>query len=77
MTASTSGSGPRSNARIDAIETRRRQFADYVDRMMADPTPGTTWHPAYQWPSETDEEYAARVAQHTSTQTSGRHPAGD
>ncbi|WP_267615490.1 hypothetical protein [Gordonia bronchialis] len=60
MTASTSGSGPRSNKRITAIEERRRQFDEYVDRQLRDPTPGTTWHPAYQWPSETDEMYAAR-----------------
>ncbi|MBN0974259.1 MULTISPECIES: hypothetical protein [unclassified Gordonia (in: high G+C Gram-positive bacteria)] len=71
MTASTSGSGPRSRARIDAIEARRQRFADYVDRQLRDPTPGTTWHPAYQWPSETDEMYAARRRDETTGRLAG------
>lgn len=68
MTASTSGSGPRSNKRIDAIERRRQEFADYVDRQMRDPTPGTTWHWRYRWPSESDTDYAARIAEHEQTE---------
>lgn len=76
MTASTSGSGPRSNKRIDAIEERRRQFNDYCDRQMRDPTPGTTWHPAYQWPSESDEDYAARIAEYENTSTNRANVAG-
>ncbi|MGV9478833.1 hypothetical protein [Gordonia aichiensis] len=64
MTASTSGSGPRSNKRVDAIERRRQEFAEYCDRQMRNPTPGTTWHPLYRWPSDTAAEYAARVAEY-------------
>lgn len=72
MTASTSGTGPRSKARESAIERRRQEFDEYVTRMLTDPAPGTTWHPAYQWPSETDEMYAARRRD----ETTGR-PAGE
>ncbi|MCG7631127.1 hypothetical protein MHN80_02260 [Gordonia McavH-238-E] len=68
MTASTSGNGPRSHAAQHAIEQRRQSFADYCDRQMRDPTPGTTWHPLYRWPSDTDADYAARVAEHERTQ---------
>lgn len=77
MTASTSGSGPRSHKRIDAIERRRQEFNDYCDRQMRDPTPGTTWHPNYQWPSETDEMYAARRrAETTEENTNQAHRVG-
>ncbi|OBC00501.1 hypothetical protein [Gordonia sp. 852002-50395_SCH5434458] len=77
MTASTSGTGPRSKARESAIEARRRQFDEYVHRMLTDPMPGTTWHPLFRWPSDSDEEYAARVAEHErNTQTTG-HAAGE
>ncbi len=77
MTASTSGSGPRWDKRTVAIERRRQEFADYCDRQMRDPTPGTTWHPLYRWPSDTDADYAARVAEHETphTTTTG-HAAG-
>lgn len=62
MTASTSGTGPRSKARESAIDRRRQEFDEYVTRMLTDPPVGSTWHPLYRWPSDTDEEYAARVA---------------
>ncbi|MDY6808341.1 MAG: hypothetical protein SW127_04910 [Actinomycetota bacterium] len=50
----------------------------YVERQLSDPTPGTTWHPLYRWPSDTDEDYRQRVTEHERTQqkTSGR-PAGE
>ena len=76
MTASTSGDGPRSKARENAIERRRQEFDEYVVRQLRDPMPGTTWHPAYRWPSDTDADYAARVADYERTQTTGR-PAGE
>lgn len=79
MTASTSGSGPRSNKRIDAIEERRRQFNAYCDRMLADPPEGSTWHWRYRWPSETDTDYAARIAEYEQTEDSTNtigHAAG-
>lgn len=47
-----------------------------MTRMLTDPAPGTTWHPLYRWPSDSDEEYAARVADYERTQTTGR-PAGE
>mgnify|MGYP006867816901 CR=1 FL=1 len=76
MTASTSGTGPRSKARESAIDRRRQEFDAYVVRQLRDPMPGTTWHPLYRWPSDTDEAYAARVADYERTQTTGR-PAGE
>lgn len=76
MTASTSGTGPRSKARESAIDRRRQEFDAYVERQLRDPTPGTTWHPLFRWPSDSDEEYTARVAEHERTRTTGR-PAGE
>ncbi|MCZ4536239.1 hypothetical protein O4159_12340 [Gordonia terrae] len=64
----TRGDGPRRQRDVERQEARRAQFADYCDRQMRDPTPGTTWHPLYRWPSDTDAEYAARVAEHERTQ---------
>lgn len=78
MTASTSGTGPRSKARESAIDRRRQEFDEYVHRMLTDPRIGSTWHPLYRWPSDTDEEYAARVAEHErSTQKTTGHAAGE
>lgn len=67
MTASTSGTGPRSKARESAIDRRRQEFNEYVTRMLTDPPVGSTWHPLFRWPSDSDEEYAARVADYERT----------
>ncbi|MFE0750664.1 hypothetical protein [Gordonia sp. NPDC058843] len=68
MTASTGGTGPRRAKDVEQQIARRAQFDRYCDRQMRNPIPGTTWHPLYRWPSETDAEYAARVAEYERTQ---------
>lgn len=68
MTASSRGTGPRRAKDVEQQIARRAQFEHYCDRQIRDPTPGTTWHPLYRWPSETDAEYAARVAEYERTQ---------
>ncbi|WLP92507.1 hypothetical protein [Gordonia sp. NB41Y] len=75
MSASTSGRGPRSSKREAAQVERRRRFDEYVARMLTDPPIGSTWHPLYRWPSDTDADYAARVAAHEAkaSQTTGEH----
>ncbi|MCZ4577772.1 MULTISPECIES: hypothetical protein [Gordonia] len=76
----TRGEGPRRQRDVERQEARRAQFAEYCDRQMRDPTAGTTWHPEYQWPSESDETYAARRRTETThpqqTDTNNGHPAG-
>ncbi|WP_156354316.1 hypothetical protein [Gordonia sp. HS-NH1] len=74
MTASTGGSGPRRAKDVERQMARRAQFERYCDRQIRNPMPGTTWHPLYRWPSDTDADYAARVAEHETahTETTGR-----
>lgn len=68
MSASTTGTGPRSHAAERAKEDRQRKFDEDLTRAMSQPQAGSIFSADYEWPS-------GDRWQHDTTSTTTNEPA--